>query len=191
MRGLLLCPADDGQGGGGGSTPNPADKTTQQVKDDDAGTEPAAKNTPGDGGDAKTDTKDDDPAARQLEQIEQIAEKRNRNARILDKGLSGLEKFVKIPHRPAGYREVYQLYLASFQRRDELLKYLIENGIEAKVHYPIPLHLQNAAKQYGYKAGDFPVAEKQAKEIITLPSHQHLSEEQMNYTVDRIRAFYL
>ena len=60
--------------------------------------------------------------------------------------------------------------------RDKLLAFLQSHGIEAKVHYPIPLHLQRCSAHLGYKAGDFPVAEAQAQSIITLPAHQHLKE---------------
>ena len=129
-------------------------------------------------------------AMRVMDQLEENLSQRIKNARQLDAGLSKLSGFVKVPVRPNGYREVYQLYLASFMYRDELLAHLIANGIEAKVHYPIPLHLQNAAKQFGYKVGDFPVAERQAKEIITLPSHQHLTDAHMDFTIEKIREFY-
>jgi dTDP-4-amino-4,6-dideoxygalactose transaminase len=58
------------------------------------------------------------------------------------------------------------------------------------MHYPIPLHLQEAARHLGYKEGDFPVAEAQAKSIITLPVHQHLKQEQIDYMIEMIRTFY-
>ena len=74
--------------------------------------------------------------------------------------------------------------------RNELYKYLLENGIEAKVHYPIPLHLQEAAQSLGYKEGNFPVCEAQARSILTLPVHQHLTEEQLAYVVNTIKKFY-
>jgi len=85
---------------------------------------------------------------------------------------------------------VYQLYLVTAVRRDELVAFLISRGIEAKVHYPIPIHLQNAARELGYRRGDFPVCERQADEIVTLPAHQHISEEEVAYTVATIREFY-
>jgi dTDP-3-amino-2,3,6-trideoxy-4-keto-D-glucose/dTDP-3-amino-3,4,6-trideoxy-alpha-D-glucose/dTDP-2,6-dideoxy-D-kanosamine transaminase len=97
---------------------------------------------------------------------------------------------VKVPPRPKGVREVYQLYIASFQRRDELLKHLIANEIEAKIHYPVPLHLQAPGRELGYKEGDFPLSEKQANEIITIPAHQHVTPEQIAFIVKTIHAFY-
>jgi aminotransferase EvaB len=129
-------------------------------------------------------------ASRVLDTIEDLVEARIRNAQRLDAGLRGLESYINPPYRPVGNREVYQLYLATATRRDELLSFLISRGVEAKVHYPIPIHLQNAARDLGYQKGDFPVCERQADEIITLPAHQHITEEQIDYTLSIIREFY-
>ena len=128
--------------------------------------------------------------ARVLDTVEGLVEARIRNAKLFDAGLKGLESFIRPPSRPAGYREVYQLYLVTAVRRNELLAFLISRGIEAKVHYPIPIHLQNAARGLGYKRGDFPVCERQSDEIITLPAHQHVTEEEIAYTIAKIRDFY-
>lgn len=129
-------------------------------------------------------------ATRLLDKMEHLIQLRNQFARQLDAGLASLSKFVTVPHRPANMREVYQLYLITVKNRDELVQYLIEQGVEAKIHYPIPLHLQQAAAQFGYKSGDFPVAEQQAKTIVTLPNHQHLTTDQVDYMIDRIHTFY-
>ncbi len=129
-------------------------------------------------------------AMRVLDGIETLIEIRNRNARLLDQGLSDLGKFIRAPRRPKGVREVYQLYIACAARRDELAKYLIAKEVEAKIHYPIPLHLQKAAKSLGYKKGDFPVCEKQATEILTIPSHQFITEKQIQFIVGLIHDFY-
>lgn len=129
-------------------------------------------------------------AMRVLSGMEDIIARRNRNARLLDEGLRPLSEFIRTPARLEGYREAYQLYLASAVRRDELLKHLVSREIECKVHYPIPLHLQNCSKDLGYKKGDFPVAERQAAEVITIPSHQYLEPAQMQFVVDCVREFY-
>lgn len=128
--------------------------------------------------------------ARVLDTVEGLVEARIRNAKLFDAGLKGLESFIRPPSRPVGYREVYQLYLVTAVRRNELLAFLISRGIEAKVHYPIPIHLQNAARGLGYKRGDFPVCERQSDEIITLPAHQYITEEEIAYTIAKIRDFY-
>ena len=128
--------------------------------------------------------------SRVLDTVEHLVEARICNARFLDDGLKGLERFIRPPYRPSGFREVYQLYLVTATRRDELVAFLISRGVEAKIHYPIPIHLQNAARNLGYKCGDFPVCERQAQEIVTLPAHQHLTQEQINYMLSMIREFY-
>ena len=127
---------------------------------------------------------------RVLDTIESLIESRIRNARLLDQGLKGLHEFIRTPRRPEGVREVYQLYIACATRRDELVNYLIAHEVEAKIHYPIPLHLQKAAANLGYQKGDFPVCEKQAGEILTIPSHQFITEKQIHHMVELIRSFY-
>jgi len=129
-------------------------------------------------------------ASRQLDGIEDVVNARIQNAQWLDAGLRDLEGFVRVPHRPADYREVYQLYLASVDRRDELMAYLGSRGIECKVHYPIPLHLQEAAAGLGYQRGDFPVCERQANEMITLPAHQYVTADQIDWVIDEIHSFF-
>ena len=62
--------------------------------------------------------------------------------------------------------------------------------MEAKIHYPVPLHLQPASRRLGYKAGDFPKAEAQAKTTITLPVHQHLTAEELDYMIRCVEEFY-
>lgn len=125
-----------------------------------------------------------------LKTVNETVEMRNKNAQILDEGLKFLYPFVKVPPRPNGYKETYSLYMAQFERRDELLKHLIKNGIEAKIHYPVPLHLQEAAKGLGYKPGDFPVSETYGKEILTLPAHQFISRDLLEFTISVIEKFY-
>ncbi|MGH9348789.1 MAG: DegT/DnrJ/EryC1/StrS family aminotransferase [Vicinamibacterales bacterium] len=128
-------------------------------------------------------------AMRVLDTIEELIDARVRNARAFDLALSSVEG-IRTPRRQAHVREVYQLYLASAARRDELRRFLESRGVEAKVHYPVPLHLQEAARDLGYRRGDFPAAERYAGETITLPAHQHVSVDQVEYTVRAIREFY-
>lgn len=129
-------------------------------------------------------------ASRVLDTVDRLNDARIENARLLDEGLRGLSAHIRIPRRPAGVREVYQLYLARASRRDELVAYLQARGVEARVHYPIPIHLQKAAEGLGYKRGDFPVCEAQAGDVITLPAHQYITPEQIAYMIETIRSFY-
>jgi aminotransferase EvaB len=125
-----------------------------------------------------------------LDTVSDLVATRNRNANFLDEGLRSLSEFVRLPARINGNVEAYQLYMACFAQRDELIKFLVSKEIEAKIHYPVPLHLQVAAKSLGYKRGDFPNAEKQAMELITLPNHQFISEEQIDFIISNIHEFY-
>jgi dTDP-4-amino-4,6-dideoxygalactose transaminase len=75
-------------------------------------------------------------------------------------------------------------------RRDELKKFLDENGIGNAVHYPIPLHLQKAYAHLGHKPGDFPVAEKAAREVLSLPIFPELTEAQILRVVAVIKEFF-
>ncbi len=125
-----------------------------------------------------------------LKTVHVTVEERNKNAEILDEGFKALAPFVIVPPRPAGYLETYSLYMARFQKRDELIQYLIERGIEAKIHYPVPLHLQEAARNLGYKEGDFLNSEIYCKEIMTLPAHQYISRDQLEYMLSSIANFY-
>ena len=86
---------------------------------------------------------------------------------------------------------MYQLYVIRAQKRDELVEYLQSKEIECRVHYPLPLHLQNAAKGLGHSKGDFPESERQAEEIITFPAHQFITAEQIEYMIEHTRKFYL
>ncbi len=127
-----------------------------------------------------------------FDSLDETIEKRIQYAKILDAALSSekLSSHIQLPKRSANAKHVFHLYQFQVSERDKLLQHLVENGIEAKVHYPIPLHLQPAATQYGYKKGDFPFAEKQSAQSITLPCHQFLKEDQIRYMAEVIEHFY-
>lgn len=125
-----------------------------------------------------------------IRNIHAITEARIKWAQKIDLGLAELKDFITIPRRRANKKYVYHLYMIMCKDRDELLFHLNQRGIEAKIHYPIPLHLQPAAAFLGYKQGDFPVAESQSKSILTLPVHQHLTERQIDYVIEKIKEFY-
>ncbi|MEG4571637.1 DegT/DnrJ/EryC1/StrS family aminotransferase [Microcoleus sp. N3A4] len=128
---------------------------------------------------------------RLIGQTEFITNTRIANAKRLDEAFADLGEFIHIPHRIANVKHVYHLYILRVEHRDELLSYLQENGVEAKIHYPIPVHLQKAAAHLGYKKGDFPVAEKDSQVSITLPAHQHLTSDEIDYMIECVRSFYL
>ena len=130
-------------------------------------------------------------ASRVLKNVNATVEMRNKNAKVLDDGFKSLSEFVIIPPRLSGYKETFSLYMAKFKKRDELLQYLNENQIDAKIHYKIPLHLQEAAKNLGYKVGDLPMSESYGEEIMTLPVHQYLDNAQLTYMLEKIYSFYM
>lgn len=84
---------------------------------------------------------------------------------------------------------VYHTYIIQTAHRDALKNYLAEKGIDTKIHYPVPIHLQEAAASLGYKKGDFPVTERQAETILSLPVYPELSEEQLTYICNTVKAF--
>jgi UDP-2-acetamido-2-deoxy-ribo-hexuluronate aminotransferase len=75
-------------------------------------------------------------------------------------------------------------------RRDGLQAYLKERGIASGVYYPLALHLQEAYSSLGYKKHDFPVSEQACREVLSIPVDQGLEDDQVNYVIDSVRAFF-
>lgn len=121
--------------------------------------------------------------------IESWTEARRRNAELYRHVLADIPEVVIPTEMPWG-RHVYHLFVVRVPRRDELRAYLEEQGISTGLHYPIPLHLQEAYSELGYKKGDFPIAEASAEEILSLPMFPELTEEQIEYVAHCIRKFY-
>lgn len=103
---------------------------------------------------------------------------------------NGLEKFARVPAESKNIFSVYHNFVIQTNQRDALAHYLLERNIDARVHYPIPLHLQPAAKNLGYKMGDFPVAERLAVEMLSLPIYAELTDESIDYVIANIRKFF-
>ena len=124
-----------------------------------------------------------------LPKAKQIAVQRIKNANYYDKNFS-LIKEITIPPRPKNFRIVYHLYIIFAENRDELLKHCLKKGIEAKIHYPKPMYLQESLKYLKHKKGDFPITDSHTKKIITFPCDQHLSNKQMSYVIKCVKDFY-
>lgn len=125
-----------------------------------------------------------------LDRLDETINRRNENATYLDSMLMGLDE-VNLPKRIDTNIETFALYMGLFERRDSLISYLIESGIEAKVHYPLPLHKQKAAlKDCIYDESNLSNAEYQADHLITLPIHQFLTRDQLEYMAEKISDFY-
>jgi len=97
---------------------------------------------------------------------------------------------IRLPQRYNNRRLVFHLYIVFAERRDELLAYCRKAGVEAKVHYPIPVYRQEGLRHFGYRKGDFPVTDRHAETMISLPAHEHLTAEQLAYMVQTITEFY-
>jgi dTDP-4-amino-4,6-dideoxygalactose transaminase len=85
---------------------------------------------------------------------------------------------------------VYHTFIVRTAQRDALKQYLQDHGVDTKVHYPVPIHLQEAARGLGYKAGDFPVTERQCTTILSLPVFPELKDAQVDHVADTIIAFF-
>jgi dTDP-4-amino-4,6-dideoxygalactose transaminase len=127
--------------------------------------------------------------ATKLKHIEEWTARRRKNAALYTQCLAGIEG-VQTPMEPPETECVYHLYVIQTDRRDELQKYLGEHGIATGLHYPVPLHLQPAYAHLNHQPGDFPVAEKAAARILSLPMYPELREGQIRYVCDKIREFF-
>ena len=118
-----------------------------------------------------------------------IANKRIENAKYYDKKL-GVINGITIPPRPKNYKIVFHLYVVFAKNREKLLKFCHSKGIEAKVHYPKPMYLQESLKNLNHKKGDFPITDEHTKKIITFPCDQHLNKKQINFIIKIVKDFY-
>ncbi len=127
--------------------------------------------------------------------LEQWCQARIERAKIYhrlftESGLLG-ENILRIPSpRTANRSHVFNTYVVSVRRRDELKQFLGEQGIQSEVYYPVPLHLQACFAALGYKIGDFPQAERAAKEVLALPLYPELTLEQQESVAAALNKFY-
>jgi dTDP-4-amino-4,6-dideoxygalactose transaminase len=125
-------------------------------------------------------------------------EARRERAAVYDRLLNGTELVAKtespapvqLPWRDPKARHVFHQYVVRAQRRDELRAFLAERGVGSEVYYPIPLHLQSCFAYLGYREGDFPEAERAAREVLALPMFPELRLEEQEFVVASIAEFY-
>jgi len=121
--------------------------------------------------------------------LKSVIMKRRINANIYLNYLN--KKFLKLPYEGVNEFHTYHTFVIQVKnKRNELKSYLEENGVETSIHYPIPIHLQPASKKFGYKKGSFPIAEKQSRNILTLPINQYLKKKEIIYISNLINNFY-
>lgn len=120
--------------------------------------------------------------------LEEWNRKRREIAEKYKEMLEGLP--IEFPPQKDYAYHTYYLYVIRLKERDELLKYLNERGIEARIHFEPPIHLLDGFNNDSYKVGDFPRAEKLAKEVLSIPMHQYLTDEDISEICREIRSFY-
>ena len=123
-----------------------------------------------------------------LKKLPEWTERRREIAAYYFDRLSGLELIV--PSDKLYEKAVYHTFIIQATRRDQLKNFLSDNGVDTKIHYPIPIHLQEAAKYLGYQRGDFPVTEAQTGTILSLPVFPELTDLQVEYVADAVLRFY-
>jgi dTDP-4-amino-4,6-dideoxygalactose transaminase len=126
-----------------------------------------------------------------LKYLDDYAAARRQAAAHYDAAFAGMEQ-IAVPYRAPYSTHVFHQYTLTLSERtdrDALKDHLQAKGIPSKVYYPVPLHLQKAYNLKGYKAGDFPVAEKLCRTVLSLPMHTELDEEQLQFISGSVIEF--
>jgi len=123
-----------------------------------------------------------------LKHLETWTRKRRRVAHRYNELLADTP--LQLPREAEGVESAWHLYVVRHPRRDDLKKHLEANQVGCALHYPLPLHLQKCYASLGYKAGDFPIAEKAARECLSLPIYPELTEAQIQRVAEVIREFF-
>lgn len=121
-----------------------------------------------------------------LDQIDWITDQRIKNAAFYDSELSKIPQ-VTLSERFPDRKFTHTQYENFYENRDDLQAFLKENGIESLCHYPMPCYLN---KPFGHKLGDFPVSDRHAVTKLSINVHEHLTQDELQYTIDCIRKFY-
>jgi len=121
-----------------------------------------------------------------LQHIDKINNKFIEISKIYSKELKNI---ISVPDDDKKRKSVFHRYIIQHPSRNRLKKFLEENGIETKINYPIPLHLQQSASSLGYKIGDLPNVEKQSKLILSLPIYAEMEDDQIYYVIEKVKKF--
>jgi dTDP-4-amino-4,6-dideoxygalactose transaminase len=122
-----------------------------------------------------------------LKHLDRGNQARRANARFYDQHLAEVEEVI-LPTEADYARHVYHLYVVRMQDRDRVLQAMANRGIACGIHYPIPVHLQEAYRFLGHRKGSFPVAERCAEEFLSLPMYPELTTTQMGVVVDELKT---
>lgn len=121
-----------------------------------------------------------------LSHLEKANQLRRSHAAHYDQALAGIAG-IALPTEMVSARHVYHIYAIRVQDRDEVIRFLAEEGIECGVHYPVPIHLQEAYRNIGYRLGAFPIAERCAREFVSLPIFPELSPGEVAMIAARVK----
>lgn len=126
-----------------------------------------------------------------IPQTRSITKRRQENAAYYDRAFMDMAD-ITLPPKRANCERVYHIYMFQVgpQHRNRLYQHLLRNGIEAKIHYPIPLYQQEGLRKLRYPPGSFPVTDAQAKRVISLPVDQHLSRAQQDFCILKVKEYF-
>jgi dTDP-4-amino-4,6-dideoxygalactose transaminase len=96
---------------------------------------------------------------------------------------------ITLPKIKEGFTHVWHLFVVKCEERDVLQKYLFDEGIGTQIHYPFPPHLSGAYKRFGYKEGDFPITEKCASTLLSLPLYNGMTDAEIAFVIDKLNRF--
>ncbi|MEM7369279.1 MAG: DegT/DnrJ/EryC1/StrS family aminotransferase [Bacteroidota bacterium] len=122
-----------------------------------------------------------------MKYLDQWNKRRRELAEIYQERLS---PYVWVPKDQPHEHAVYHTFIIQTEHRDALQRHLNACDIDTKIHYPIPIHLQESAEYLGYKKGDFPITERQTETILSLPIFAELTDEQVQYVCECIQIFF-
>lgn len=124
-----------------------------------------------------------------LTHLDRWNQQRRELAGVYDGLLKGIGDGISVCTEAPWAKSIYHLYVIRVQNRDELIAKLALDSIGTGIHYPVPLHLQRAYGYLEHKQGDFPITERLAREIVSLPMYPGLKREQQDRVADKVRAF--
>jgi dTDP-4-amino-4,6-dideoxygalactose transaminase len=126
-----------------------------------------------------------------LKYLDEYTRKRNEVASYYDAAFTSVKSLV-IPYRAANTTHVFHQYTIQVKDglRDKLKAHLESHGIPTMIYYPVPLHLQNAYKRPGFEEGTFPITEQLSKEVLSLPIHTEMKEQELNYITASLKSFF-
>ena len=121
-----------------------------------------------------------------LRHLDKGNELRRSHAAQYDQALKGIEELVTPSEAPYA-RHVYHIYAIRVRERNEVIEMLAEMGVACGIHYPVPIHLQQAYQSLGYEAEAFPIAERAARQLISLPMFPELTPSQVGVVAEGVK----